>query len=227
MQTGLFDQSGIDCEEIVLPSQSDDGSVEPDQKLFLYRQVFVEKSDEWLQQLLENAPWQQDSIHIAGQLRKIPRLQVWYGNQGAHYQYSGLALAPQPWSPLMLSIKQEVEALTGRVFNSALLNLYRDGNDSVSWHADDEKELGPRPIIASLSLGESRQFCLKEKNNLKNGLYITTSKKAEKKPLLKLNLEHASLLVMGAGVQPHWLHALPKQPYVTAPRVNITFRSVK
>lgn len=226
MQAGLFDDSNRHCEEIQLQSSQNDHK-EPEQKLYLYRKAFKDDADNWFPSLLAETPWQQDAIHIAGQLRKIPRLQAWYGDADAHYQYSGLSLAPQPWSPLMKTIKTQVEGLTGQVFNSALLNLYRDGHDSVSWHADDEKELGNNPIIASLSLGAIRQFCLKEKNSLKNSVPITKAKNAPKKRHYKLYLDHASLLVMGAGVQNHWLHAIPKQTEITAPRINITFRSIK
>lgn len=159
--------------------------------------------------LHRDTPWQQSVITIAGLPRKIPRLNAWYGDAG--YRYSGARFEPYPWTPPLWKLKQQIETATGASFNSVLVNLYRDGNDSVSWHSDDEPELGARPVIASFSLGATRTFQLKHR--------------ADKKRL-KLPLTSGSLLLMEGDIQHCWLHQLPKEPSVHQPRINCTFRSV-
>jgi len=142
----------------------------------------------------------------------IPRLQAWLGDAGCRYRYSGLTLDPHPWTPILLTLKQRTEACLQRRFNAVLANLYRDGNDSVGWHADNEPELGPNPLIASLTLGAARRFCLRHRRH-----------KARK---LELILPSGALLVMGGTLQQHWLHALPKSRTAQAPRINLSFRNI-
>src|SRR5690606_15955195 len=113
--------------------------------------------------LRAETPWERSEISIAGRRIPIPRLNAWYGDPGADYSYSGVRLVTTPWTPLLSRVRERVEAATGLVFNSALLNLYRDGADSVDWHADDEPELGEAPQVASLSLGAVRRFELKHR----------------------------------------------------------------
>jgi alkylated DNA repair dioxygenase AlkB len=143
----------------------------------------------------------------------VPRLQAWYGDGHAHYGYSGLRLTPLPWTSLLQAIRTDIEQKLQRPFNSVLLNQYRDGSDSVAWHSDDEKELGPDPLIASLSFGATRRFELKHRTRRDLGK-------------VSLDLDDASLVVMGEGVQKHWLHQVPKQQGVDGLRLNLTFRFI-
>ena len=169
-------------------------------------------ASDYFQQLLLETSWRQDSLNFGGKSVPIPRLQAWFGEKRANYGYSGLALSPSPWTPLLNTIKQHVESVSGTSFNSVLLNYYRNGNDSIAWHSDDEQELGPDPIIASLSLGATRRFELKHR--------------AQKLPKSICELTNGSLIVMGNGVQLKWQHQVPKQPGITDGRVNLTFRKI-
>ncbi|KZZ73028.1 hypothetical protein A3766_20725, partial [Oleiphilus sp. HI0132] len=137
---------------------------------------------------------------------------AWYGDPNISYSYSGIAAKPKNWTPLLQNIKILVEQRTGEIFNGVLVNRYRNGQDSVSWHSDDESSLGPDPIIASLSFGQSRYFQLKHKR-----------KEGEK---YQLELEHGSLLLMKSGVQKNWLHQAPKTRREVAERINLTFRRI-
>lgn len=158
-------------------------------------------------------PWQQDTISFGGKPVLIPRLQAWYGEKNSRYGYSGLALNPLPWTPLLSDLRTQVEAAAGMPFNSVLVNFYRDGRDSVAWHSDDEKELGGEPVIASLSFGATRRFDLRHRH-----------KKGHK---FSCELANGSLLVMGKGIQHNWQHQVPKQPAVMQGRINLTFRRVR
>jgi alkylated DNA repair dioxygenase AlkB len=156
--------------------------------------------------------WQQEQILVFGQRRLVPRLVAWHGDAGASYVYSGTEHHPEPWTPALERIRDRVSALTGTGFNAVLLNLYRDGRDGMGWHADDEPELGRNPVIASVSLGATRRFCLRHRR--RKGLK------------LDLPLSHGSLLCMSGATQHHWLHALPKTRLPVAERINLTFRLV-
>lgn len=173
----------------------------------------VERADRLLQRLQQETPWRQDRIRLHGRSLPVPRLQAWYGDPGARYGYSGILLNPLPFTPLLQQLRQELEQHTGHRFNAVLLNCYRDGSDSVSWHSDDEKELGTDPVIASLSLGATRRFELRHRQRRELGKYV-------------LDLNHGSLLLMGAGLQRHWQHQIPKQPGIAAVRLNLTFRFI-
>lgn len=162
--------------------------------------------------LLAHIAWRQESIRIFGKEVMQPRLTAWYGDEGKSYRYSGLTMHPLPWNELLLDLKSVAEAVSGTGFNSALLNLYRNGNDSMGWHRDNEPELGPDPVIASLSFGAARTFRFRHYKN--------------KKPVISLLLPPGSLLLMGKGTQQHWQHALPRSAGVQAPRINITFRNI-
>ncbi|GAA4350079.1 alpha-ketoglutarate-dependent dioxygenase AlkB family protein [Kangiella taiwanensis] len=169
-------------------------------------------SIELFDNLRKTVQWEQESLWIAGQERKVPRLVAWYGDSDADYRYSGKLHKPLPWIQPLLELRQRIEIVVGSDFNSVLCNLYRDGQDSMGWHADDEKELGAEPVIASLSLGQPRAFHLKHKTN----------------PKLrhKMTLTSGSLLVMKGATQQHWLHQVPKEANITQPRINLTFRNV-
>ena len=166
-----------------------------------------------LAQFTAEVAWEQRSIRIFGQEIPQPRLTAWYGDADARYTYSGLAWEPRPWTPALLALRRRVEAATGARFNSVLLNLYRDGRDSMGWHADDEPELGPAPAIASLSLGATRRFRLRPRAGLAH-------------PPFGLALPGGSLLLMRGPTQQHWQHALPKTARPSGPRLNLTFRWV-
>lgn len=166
-----------------------------------------------LQQLTAATPWRQDTLQFGGKPVPVPRLQAWYGSRESLYGYSGLRLDPLPWTPLLTQIRTRLERELKLPFNSVLLNYYRDGNDSVAWHSDSERELGPDPHIASLSLGAPRPFELKHRTERRHGKRTLT-------------LEDGSLLLMGSGLQRHWQHQLPKQPGLAAPRLNLTFRLI-
>lgn len=160
--------------------------------------------------LLDETAWRQDTLRFGGKEVLVPRLQAWYGER--RYGYSGLKLAPLPWTPTLDAIRHRIAEHCGTLFNSVLINYYRDGNDSVAWHSDDERELGPDPCIASLSFGATRRFELKHR--------------VQPRTKMQLLLEDGSLLMMGRGLQGNWRHQLPKDPTVTAPRLNLTFRLI-
>jgi alkylated DNA repair dioxygenase AlkB len=163
--------------------------------------------------LLKTIHWKQEEISFYGKKYPVPRLTAWYGYSGFNYTYSGIVCNPEPWTKELLDVKLSIESYLKEVdFNSVLLNQYRDGNDKVSWHADDEKELGPSPLIASLSLGAMRRFDLKHK----------TIPGQE----LKINLNSGCLVIMKGELQHHWLHQIPVQKKVHEPRINLTFRTI-
>jgi len=180
-------------------------------------------ADVYFESLQKTISWEQSSIKIAGRDMRIPRLNAWYGGPGGDYAYSGRRFTPLPWFRLLEEIKNKAQielnrwkpkGIQQKTFNSALANLYRNGQDSVAWHADDEKELGKQPQIASVSFGESRRFMLKHAPNQK-----------KEKPV-ELVLNHGSLLLMLGNLQSHWVHCVPKTKHVIGVRLNITFRNV-
>ncbi|PVY44237.1 alpha-ketoglutarate-dependent dioxygenase AlkB family protein [Pontibacter virosus] len=168
-----------------------------------------DESNLYLQQLTEEVAWQQEEIKMFGKQLPLPRLTAWYGDKG--YTYSGLYNAPQPWLPILLELKKRIEAASGDRYNSVLLNYYRHGQDSMGWHADDEKSLGPG--IASVSFGGERGFAFRHR-------------KRKDLPTVKLTLQHGSLLLMQGTTQQHWHHQLPKTSRPIAPRINLTFRTI-
>lgn len=178
-----------------------------------YYPNFIENSSVIYQTLLEEINWQQDTIQMAGRPVLIPRMNAWYGDKNAHYGYSGLKLAPQPWTPGLSSLKALVENFLQQNFNSVLANYYRDANDSVAWHADDEPELGAKPIIASLSFGATRRFSLRKKT-------------AGGAAPIHIELASGSLLVMAGDTQEFWHHQLAKSIQPVAGRINLTYRFI-
>lgn len=185
-----------------------------DAEITLYRQIFSRKeSNQFLSDINTKTPWRQDSIKIFGKTILLPRLTAWYGDQGKSYTYSGIPMNPEPWTDELIYIKSAIEEYTDVKFNSVLLNLYRDGNDSVAWHSDDEDELGENPVIASLSLGSERKFMFKHK--------YSKELKAE------IALTHGSVLIMKGPTQRFWHHQLPKTTKKVSLRINLTFRVIK
>lgn len=168
-------------------------------------------ADRHFETLLAATPWRQDHITIHGRELPLPRLQAWYADGGEPLRYSGMTVPANPWTDALLAIRATVVALCGRPFSGVLVNCYRDGLDSVGWHSDDEPEWGPDPVIASVSLGATRDFMLRHRSDG----HI---------PPVKIALTHGSLLVMGPGTQTAWQHQLPKRRRVTEPRINLTFR---
>jgi alkylated DNA repair dioxygenase AlkB len=170
------------------------------------------EATELFRELRHGTEWRQEEVVIFGRRRLVPRLVAWHGDPGASYTYSGTPHQPLPWTPVLEQVRHRVRALSGLHFNAVLLNLYRDGRDGMGWHADDEPELGPEPVIASVSLGAVRRFCLRHRR--RKGLRANFS------------LPHGSLLLMSGATQRHWVHALPKTAVAVGERVNLTFRMV-
>lgn len=168
--------------------------------------------DEFARIHFRNIAWKQDTIRLYGKEHRLPRLTSWYGDSGREYTYSGIKSQPNPWNKGLLYIKGQIENCAGVRFNSVLLNWYRDGSDHLSWHSDDEKELGRNPIIASANFGETRDFVLRRKDDEKSKISIP--------------LSHGTLLIMGGALQHHWSHAVPKRIRVAGSRFNLTFRRI-
>lgn len=207
MQSSLFDES-LEKSEFETLNLGDSQIDE-------YPTAFASEQAQNLKQLLmEATPWHQASIVIAGATKLVPRLQCWMGDSESRYGYSGIRLSPEPWSEPVNLIRSRIHELTGLNFNSVLLNYYRNGQDSVAWHADDERELGPNPVIASVSLGAERDFQLCPKGSTSRAVKA------------RLTLRNGSLLVMGKDIQNKWLHQVPKAKSVSEPRVNLTFRNI-
>jgi len=172
----------------------------------------AEQSITYFNQLLNDIAWQQDVIKIFGKEIPIPRLQAFYGDDGLSYKYSNIKLNATKWNDLLLKIKTDIEQQISTKLNSVLLNLYRDGNDSNGWHADDEPSLGKNPTIASLSFGSNRYFKLKHKKN-----------KAQQ---VKIKLQNGSLLIMKGATQHFWYHQIAKTKKELKPRINLTYRCI-
>jgi len=169
------------------------------------------ESDYYFKSLCDNMPWQQEPVKIFGKEVMQPRLTAWFGEKD--YRYAGITMNARPFDKKLQAIKCKVEQFAGEQFNGALLNLYRNGNDSMGWHRDNEKSLGINPFVASVSFGATRKFLLRNYNDHS----IST----------ELELHHGSLLLMRGETQNCWQHAVPKSRKQTDPRINITFRQVK
>jgi len=175
---------------------------------------FIDKAnaDAYFKHLNSKVNWQQDDITVFGKTYQQPRLTALYAENEKPYSYSNITMHPEPFTPQIENIKNKIEAKINHKFTTVLLNLYRDGNDSNGWHADNEKELGVNPVIASISFGEKRPFHFKHREL-----------KAER---YKLTLEHGSLLVMKGEMQHYWLHQIAKTKKQIGSRINLTFRTV-
>jgi alkylated DNA repair dioxygenase AlkB len=182
------------------------------QQLFeLHGKLYTpQQCKELLERLHKEIDWQREYFAFGRQF-DVPRLQSWYADEGVHYRYGDNMLQSHSWIPLLLQIKQAVEERSRHRFNSVLVTYYRDGHDHVTWHADDEPELGPQPVIASLSLGASREFHYRHKSRDETG---------------SLELHDGELLIMQAEFQQYWEHAIISEPEVVEPRINLTFREV-
>ena len=164
--------------------------------------------------LQERVAWETHRIRMFGRMVDSPRLSCWMGDAGTAYTYSGTRFEPRPWpSPVLEAVRVRLADELGIAFNSALANRYRDGRDYMGWHSDNEAALGPCPVIASLSLGATRRFVLKHRNDATLGR-------------LALDLTHGSLLVMRGDTQRNYKHALPRTARSTGERINLTFRRI-
>ena len=162
--------------------------------------------------LQAQVPWEIHRIRLFGREIDSPRLSCWIGDPDAVYVYSGARFVPRPWLPVLSSLRARLADKVGVDFNSVLANLYRDGRDAMGWHSDDEPELGPAPVIASLSLGATRRFVFKSRDRQVHRL--------------ALDLPHGSLLVMRGDTQGKYRHALPRTVRPVGPRINLTFRRI-
>ncbi|AZB28492.1 alpha-ketoglutarate-dependent dioxygenase AlkB family protein [Chryseobacterium balustinum] len=182
--------------------------------LLEFREHFLtsDESDQLFSQLLDNTPWKQRTQTIYDKKVLTPRLTAWYGDGEKSYKLGGSEFEVNAWTPELLSLKKKIEEAFGHEFNSVLLNLYRDNNDSVAWHRDKESRYGDRPVIASLSLGQTRKFDFRKLNHHQSRYSIP--------------LPHGSLLLMKGDLQENWEHRIAKSALYMKERINLTFRLV-
>jgi alkylated DNA repair dioxygenase AlkB len=171
-----------------------------------------QEADELMVALLDAVPWEIHRIRLFGREVDSPRLSCWIGDPQAHYRYSGTLFAPRPWPACLQPVRERLSRQLDVAFNSVLASRYRSGGDAMGWHSDNEPELGPQPVICSLSLGATRRFKLKSR--------------APDGPGMNLDLPHGSLLVMRGDTQTHYRHALPRTARAVGERVNLTFRRI-
>jgi len=184
-----------------------------DAELVLWQDVDFGDEKALLKQLIEETPWRREQVTVWGKTHMQPRLIAWYGDDAQSYSYSGITLSALPWTPALLRMKEKVETLCQSSFNSVLVNYYRDHRDGMGFHSDDEPELGPAPVIASVTIGAARHLVLKHKlrKDLEN---------------VKILLPSGSVLLMKGATQKNWKHGVPKLTKPCGPRVNLTFRRI-
>lgn len=171
----------------------------------------AEECERLLRYFLDRHQWPDNHYQHGGRRFTLPRLQTWHADAGIRYSYSNNLLLTRPWTEPLSAMRTKVESELNQTFNSVLVNCYRNGEDHVNWHADDEPELGDAPVIASLSLGAARVFSFRHKQTLETGNLI---------------LPAGSLLIMKSGFQRHWLHSIPIDRQLNEARINLTFRRV-
>jgi alkylated DNA repair dioxygenase AlkB len=199
MQTSLFQPQG--------------NRLPQDGEVLLFEQFFdAPTSKQLFDTFKKTIQWKQEPIKMFGKLVMQPRLTAWYGDPDKSYRYSGITMEPLSWTAALLQVKKSIETKTDTIFNSVLLNFYRDGNDSMGWHRDNEPELGQNPVIGSVSFGATRNFQLRH--------YLHKEKKCS------LPLSNGSLLLMQGATQHHWEHGLPKTKQAIGERINLTFRRI-
>lgn len=196
---------------------ADHGEVAANPAGFVYRRDFIapREADRLLERLWSTLPWRQQNIFLFGRQVPQPRLTAWIGDPQTSYRYSGLSLEPAPWTTDLDGLRTRLSRALGQPFNSVLANAYRDGRDSMGWHADDEPELGMEPVIASVSLGATRRFRLR---------HVVRGRASGE--TTGFDLRHGSLLVMSGTSQADYRHAVPKTARPTGLRINLTFRYV-
>jgi alkylated DNA repair dioxygenase AlkB len=186
----------------------------PDAELLLVRHYFsLAHAQDLFVQLRDNTPWKQDQLNMFGKRVPQPRLTAAYSEPHVRYRYSGLQMQSLAWTPALLELKLIIEELSGQSFNHLLMNYYRDGQDSMGWHSDDETELGINPVVASISLGHPRSLKLKHKQRRD----LTT---------LQLPLGDGDILIMRGTTQAFWEHSISKQTQGVGPRINLSFRQI-
>ena len=178
--------------------------------LVLYQGNYSQLS---IDEITKNIVWRNDPITMFGKTYPQPRLTAWHGDPNISYTYSKIKMVTMEWTPLLKVLRDQLTEDLKTPFNAVLVNYYRDGNDHMSFHTDDEKELGVNPTIASLSFGATRSFHLKHR-------YDKTQ------PVKIFNLESQSLLVMKNELQHFWLHKIAKSARIKEPRLNLTFRMI-
>lgn len=174
---------------------------------------FIDDHWQLYESLCDEVDWQQPSLRLFGKTHKVPRLTAFYGDEGVEYRYSGLSHRASGWPATLHDIKNRIDTLLQARFNTVLLNRYRDGSDTMGFHADDETSLGRNPLIASISVGAARRFVVKPRNN-------------KTKIRREMLLEGGSLVVMAGNFQAEWLHGVPAEKNLTGGRINLTFRKV-
>jgi alkylated DNA repair dioxygenase AlkB len=190
------------------------GLLPPGKSSAIYLPSFLDDDEATIifEKLNSETQWLQPDIKMFGKKSKLPREVSWVADAENTYRYSGITSTPQPWTQLLEQLRLRISEAAGTAFNSVLLNRYRDGNDTVAWHSDDEPELGFMPTIASLSLGADRRFQLRSK---------------ETRETIEKRLAHGSLLIMSGDCQKDWIHQIPRERRVLSPRINLTFRQVR
>ncbi len=203
MQTQLFE---------TIPSNAQIKVLDTDGRVVYFPSIFEsDRCAELFSALIDSLDWRVDQIYMFGKLVTTKRKVAWVGDAGCSYKYSGVKKEPQPWTPELLHIKNQLEKISQWKFNSCLLNLYHDGDEGMGWHSDDEPELDQSAPIASLSLGGERKFSFKHKTDKTN---------------VSLILENGSVLLMHAPTQQFWQHSLVKTKRPVARRMNLTFRAI-
>lgn len=199
----------FDHQTFSLPLSSVDDVAE---MVFWPQFLSCEEADNLLKKSIADLPWRADKIKMFGKEIPVPRLQNWFADKtDTSYTYSGIKLTAVVFPDWLNQLRENIQTRSNYPLNRVLANYYRDGSDSMDWHADDEVELGPDPVIASLSLGAERTFQLRHNQT---------------KEKVSINLPHGSLLVMGPKIQTFWKHRIAKVRDLQEPRVNFTFRYV-
>jgi alkylated DNA repair dioxygenase AlkB len=195
------------------PALFDDQPSGPGLDVTLIRNALsTTEADRYFRSLRKDVAWRQDYLHMFGQEIPVPRLEAWIADDGLEYTYSGIRHLPDPWFDELIELRELVAKLSETTFNSVLCNLYRDGRDGVDWHADDETEFGPQPVIGSLSLGATRRFDFRRVDDHANKL--------------SMDLHHGDLVIMRGTTQELWRHRVPKTKKFVGERINLTFRTV-
>lgn len=194
-------------------SHSNNLEVIPGQVILIVDYLSEQQATEYQASLMQEINWQTEQIRLYGKTHLVPRLMAWHGDEGAAYRYSGVDHEPRPWNQTLADLRNALFSEFQLNFNSVLLNLYRDGKDSMGWHSDDEPELGMQPVIASISLGQARKLRFRKKIN--------------RRETVDVSLPHGSLLLMYGNCQHEWQHHLPKTAKQIKPRINLTFREIK
>jgi alkylated DNA repair dioxygenase AlkB len=194
------------------PQEGEVNFIENGEYTFIPNFFRKEESNHFFDELRKGIDWRQESMNMYGKKIDFPRLTAWYGDSDKPYSFSGIKLSPAPWTSELKEIKNKIEPIAKVAFNSVLLNLYRGGQDSISWHTDAEKELGKNPVISSVNFGATRLFQLR---------HIKTKEKIE------IELSHGSLLIMAGELQHYWQHQIPKTTAKVGERINLTFRVIK